>query len=291
MTNRTSWYTGNGTYYIADIFAKNGKLVLICPLYQDNLPDITVHNHTKIDEIIRGPIEPIRILTYGYITDNIIVTIEGETRQFTVTDEIKPPKYKLTCTTLFLNDYQLIPLWYEWYRRLGVEHFYLYYNGPRLPSDIFIAPEITYIPWNFRYWNGDISRGSLEWMHHAQSLQMNHALWKYGVETDYMIFADLDEYMLPDANGCLIDEDSKDVIMFASYWSRTINGKIPKERVGQSVKMDTTADLSRNKCIYKTSGLLHVNIHGNHTGYNGTIRKMMHFYNWSKPDREIPLIV
>jgi hypothetical protein len=289
MTCR-SWYAGNGRYHIADIFRRDELVVLICPLYGNGGPDIVLHQGGElVEDITHGPIEPVRIIVYSSPshTQEITITVNEETRTFNIDPE-EHHNHKLTCTTLFLHDYELIPIWYNWYSSRGVEHFYMYYNGPKLPSDIFTAPNITYILWNFRYWNGEPNT-CMDWVHHAQPLQMNHALWKYGGDTEYMIFADLDEYMLPKEGweGRLIDgSDGHDVIQFASHWARTINGKIPKT-IPKNILIDAEGDIKRSKCIYRTKDLKRVTIHG--AGTEETYRMMMHFYNWSKPDREIEI--
>jgi hypothetical protein len=263
------WYKGNGEYYIYSMFSINGKLVLLCPLYSADIPDIKV-NLPEIDRIIKGPEEAIMILIYDSDA-SVSITIEGETRYFNICNETKVKDKWLTAATLLYDDYHLLPLWYKYYKQLGVEHFYLYYNGSKLPADIFQADDITYIIWNIKYWTGDAV-----WRHHAQPLQMNHALWKYGCETEYMIFADLDEYMI------ITDAlEPHDRIMFNSHWAMSTSTFRSLNRV----YYDKTGIPERNKCIYRTSSVKHVPIHGE--GLDCCNRMMLHFYNWSKPERII----
>ena len=51
-------------------------------------------------------------------------------RDYLILDNIKTKEQNnIALTTLFKDDYELFPFFYEYYKNQGVEHFYMYYNG------------------------------------------------------------------------------------------------------------------------------------------------------------------
>jgi hypothetical protein len=223
------------------------------------------------------------------------------------------PNNFLALTTLFKNDYYLFPLFYNYYKEQGVQHFYMYYNGIVTPeiSNIFNKPDVTLVEWNFHYWN---PRG-VKYPHHAQMGQMHHALYKYGKDIyDYMIFCDLDEYLHIPKNKFIetttpnITQYSNntlqqfiknkpdiDIFGFCNFWANTIDDSIPstpylpKKFLAVSEPVEY---LERSKNIYKVSSINTIGIH--QIGYNfySTLSSildlnMYHFYKWSSKNRVI----
>jgi hypothetical protein len=182
-----------------DMYYKNNKIYMIMPIYNaPALPDhitLTIDNEIlKLKEShVKDSNEPILVFIYEYISPpNSIIKVNVKlinnmlksydlrhTYTYTNTNtntNIHPNNF-LALTTLFKNDYYLFPLFYNYYKEQGVQHFYMYYNGIITPEigKIFDKHDVTLVEWNFHYWN---PRG-VKYPHHAQMGQMHHALYKY----------------------------------------------------------------------------------------------------------------
>jgi hypothetical protein len=95
----------------------------------------------------------------------------------------------LVAMTLFKYDAHLIPTYVEHYKKLGVVHFWLYYNDDI--SKMAELPKIdgvTYVPWPYPY--------KVKGMHHAQSGAMTDMLHFSRRFAKYVLFNDLDEYII-----------------------------------------------------------------------------------------------
>lgn len=318
-----------------DIFYKNNKIYLIMPIYNTpvnpNYIYITVNNKfLQLTEMhIKDSNEPILIYIYNYTSPpNTLIKVNVNFMNkliksydlmhiytkinITNSDNQNNSKF-LSLTTLFKNDYYLFPIFYNYYKKQGVQHFYMYYNNVITPKikKIFNKPDVTLIEWCFHYWNPI----EIKYCHHAQMGQMHHALYKYGKDTyDYMIFCDLDEYLhIP--SKYFIDKDKYndndektitkfiknnsniDIFGFCNYWANTIDNNIPSLTTIEFPNKFLTVKkpieyLERSKNIYKVSYINTIGIHqlGNNF-YNEktciTDLEMYHFYKWSGRKRDI----
>ncbi len=132
-----------GDFTLFNIFQKDKKIYMICSIL--NIPvnesDINVNiiknkkaydiNNFFSNKIEKDNHEPILILIYNIpdrlfsnelesvvsYKENIYVKILKETKD-------KNKKF-LALTTLFKDDYNLIPIFYNYYKKQGVDHFYL----------------------------------------------------------------------------------------------------------------------------------------------------------------------
>jgi len=318
-----------------DIFYKNNKIYMIMPIYNaPALPEhITLTVNNKVLRITESHVkdsdEPILIYIYEYITPtnttikvnvNIINNMKKTYDLIHIYTQAQKPTNKfLALTTLFKHDYYLFPLFYNYYKEQGVDHFYMYYNGVITPQirKVFNKPDVTLVEWNFNYWN---PRG-VKYPHHAQMGQMHHALYKYGKDIyDYMIFCDLDEYLHIPKNKCIetieiiadiapnSEENTNNTIRrfithnpdieifgFCNFWSNTINDSIPSTpylpKKFLSV-IEPVEYLERSKNIYKVSSINTIGVHQIGDGLHANMKhivdlKMYHFYKWSSKVRVI----
>ena len=320
-----------------DMYYKNNKIYMIMPIYNaPAFPDhimVTINNKIlKLSEShIKDSNEPILVYIYEYITPpNTMIKvnvklINNMIKSYNLqhiytnpgtnpgTHPVKNPNNFLALTTLFKNDYYLFPLFYNYYKEQGVQHFYMYYNGIITPeiSKIFDKHDVTLVEWNFHYWN---PRG-VKYAHHAQMGQMHHALYKYGKDIyEYMIFCDLDEYLHIPKNKFIESSEHTltqykentlqqfiknkseiDIFGFCNFWANTIDDNIPstpylpKKFLAVSEPVEY---LERSKIIYKVSSINTIGVH--QIGYNFystlsgiTDLNMYHFYKWSSKDRTI----
>ena len=125
-----------------NIFIKNSKLYLITPLHKTfdiNINKINIYYKEKSirihDVITKSQYESTQILIYKFPFNNkenyeIKVKYNNFEKIFNLQNIKTIQNKKLTLTTLFQTDYKLITIFYDYYKRQGVEHFYMYYNGP-----------------------------------------------------------------------------------------------------------------------------------------------------------------
>jgi len=322
-----------------DIFYKNNKIYLIMPIYNTPaLPEhITLTVNNKVLHITESHIkdsnEPILVYIYEYITPpNTVIKVDiklinNMTNTYVLTHIYTQPRTRtnkfLALTTLFKDDYYLFPLFYNYYKEQGVDHFYMYYNGIVTPeiSKLFNKLDVTLVEWNFHYWN---PRG-VKYPHHAQMGQMHHALYKYGKDIyDYMIFCDLDEYLhipknkfidctapnillSPHDYGAntlkqfIINNPDIDIFGFCNYWANTVENNIPNRPYLPKKILAVSEPCEykeRSKNIYKVSFINTIGVHqvGDEL-YNSpnvlsivksiTDLNMYHFYKWSSKKRVI----
>lgn len=284
-----------------DIFHKNNELVLIMPIYDTpvdhNKIKITHNNiQLKIKEVIsKFSREPILILKYNMISINPENIFKVEYNSKSNTYKLSQGKTKinktLTITTLFKNDYNLIKIFYDYYKKQGVEFFYLYYNG--IANDdikkLHNMKDVLLVNWDFVYWNKGCRIA-----HHAQMGQMHQALYKYGInQSKYMAFCDYDEYLMcldkKKSLKQLVSNNNYDTIGFCNIWCRTKNekelDKFPAN-MNDVLMNDKIRFGNRSKCIHKTSSIKAIGIHSgsNYAQNKPTIDKnnnMYHFRFWS----------
>ena len=274
-------------YIYLDIFIKNSKLYLICPIYNKkiNIDKLKISNNNKqlklynnfyseevnsVCEIIIYNIENKMnyLFDINYLNYNKLVEVNNNL--------ISKEKKGIAITTLFKWDYKLFDIFYNYYTKQGISHFYMYYND-KLNNHIisfFNRPNVTLIEWNFIHRNHSKNRHqsynsgykSIH-KHHAQTTQLHDALYKYGKDNyEYMIFCDLDEYInIP--NIKIIDyvyrDNNKNIDCFKidNYFADTLDYKIP-DKLPYRIKInDNNINLLKTKCIYKTKNIKLISIH------------------------------
>lgn len=317
-----------------DIFYKNNKLYLIMPIYNDpyNINEFEImHNNKNLvpsEKYVKDSYEPISIFIYDIqsneaneaneANDSLIHSIDVDIVYKTIKQTYKlyhintqnTQKHFLTLTTLFKNDYQLFPFFYNYYTKQGVSHFYLYYNGVITPELylLFNQPRyknVTLIEWNYHYWNPP----KFKYCHHAQMGQIHHALYRYGKDvSSYMIFCDLDEYLhipcsYPRSSYNLLsnyikDNSSVDIFGFCNIWADTSQYQYPytqiiPKKILAVAENEQNLYCERSKNIYKVSSIKTTGVHQlcDDVYFNKlksiTNLKMYHFYKWSSKTRII----
>ena len=296
-------------YIFFDIFYKDDNIYIILPIYNKpiNIDDIKlkINNIDLIlkDKYIKDDDEPIMICIYEYLSNdnNIELTVQNDRmiQKYRLPHIRSTKKYNLTLTTLFKNDYICFPIFYDYYKKQGVEHFYMYYNG--ITNDeiknVFNKNDVTLIEWNYHYYNNS----NYKYIHHAQPGQIHHAIYRYGKNSsEYMIFCDLDEYMhIPNftlSNYVMKNKDI-DVFGFCNRWSDTLDSKIPEIFPNKFKSSNKLVYMERSKNIFKIEAIQTIDIHrGNKFNYQPKIitdLDLYHFYKWSGIDRNIdtPLLM
>lgn len=296
-------------YLYLDIFARDNNLFLLC---QSNI-DVNLLSIKYNDKLLslskqQNLHENIIILIYEIepINKELEISVSYKEKHNTTNiiyeDYSKINKKTLSITTLFKDDYYLIPIFIEYYKKQGVEHFYLYYNKKlselKLDYNILSDPNITFIEWDYLYWFKNNE-------HNAQPAQINHFIYKYGKPLwKYTLFSDLDEYAhIKNSTKTLFDLVNSDeytdidTFKFNCVWADTIDKKIPCKNSScifpNQFNISTTHNSYRAKLINKLDSIISIkNIHEMyeynfnkkdykiHTDNNNML---FHFFRWSGP--------
>jgi hypothetical protein len=296
-------------FTIFDIFIKNEFVYAILSINNEEINEnnIKISINSRILKfnskyIKNGPSEPILIFIYNNPFIKNGDQFQAEVSYKNIVKKINIDYvlnniylYNLTITTLFKDDFKLFPIFYNYYKIQGVEHFYMYYNGiiTEEIKELFNKPDVTLIEWNFKYF-----LSGCRYLHHAQIGQIHDALYKYGkYNSKYMIFCDLDEYLNVKNNTLkqfIFENQEINLFGFCNIWSKTIDNKIPNDLPNEIIVGDKYNYGSRSKNIYKTSEYHVVGIHSsmcmrdkNWYVCDNSITNldMYHFYNWSQPNR------
>lgn len=119
-------------------------------------------------------------------------------------NKISERKYGLSIATLFKYESDFLKEWIDYHLIKGIEHFYLYENNTVSDHKIaeILSPYIskglvTHIMWPYpyhiynyrlrRFWPNDA-------FSYAQLSQINHSIYKFGAETEWILNCDVDEY-------------------------------------------------------------------------------------------------
>jgi len=298
------FYLDNTNVLFFDIFIKNNKLYLIRPLHinelksENNVKSLIKISYNSIDLICLDEIKeindgPVIILIYDFNFNSedfyeIKVIFDKKIKLYKLKHKKTYKSKKLALTTLFKTDYKLMNIFYDYYKRQGVEHFYMYYNE-KITNEIkeyYNKEDITLIEWNYIYEN----KGSVVPRHYAQPGQMHDALYRFGKEEyEYMIFCDLDEYLyIKDKKLIdLLDDRSIDTYGFRNVWANSKNNKVPQEFPDEFYITERIPPKygSRSKAIHKTDTTNNVSIHSG-AKYNSadvninTNNILFHFHSW-----------
>lgn len=298
------FYLDNNDVLFFNIFIKNNKLYIITPInknYDINKTKIKItynsNELTCLEEITKNCYEATQILIYDFNFNSediyeINVSYNEKIKVFMLKHIKTCKNKKLAVTTLFKDDYKLNQIFYDYYKKQGVEHFYMYYNGI-INDEIqkyYDKEDITLIEWNYIYWNNNSKYSQ----HYAQLGQMHDAIYNFGKDNyEYMLFCDLDEY-LHFRSGNIIDllsDTTVDTFCFYNLWANTTNFDIPETFPTEFYVADHILGYNyRSKCIHKMDNVKYINIHSASTANNICFNNnfiFYHFASWSSIKRRI----
>lgn len=233
-------------YLFSDLVIRDSTLYCVSTYYNDYKV-----NFAKVDMKVNGKKltsfkesgydepEPCRIIMYTVepaTSYDIEVSFLHRNMKYTILPE-KSKSWTFIACTLFKYDYYNIEGYYHYYKKQGVEKFFLYYNGllSEMKGKLFTAPEIEYYEWPFCYFDTQPSKdiryhgnGYYKMMnvkpnhgHHAQLMFLNTVRIKYFPYTEYLLLNDLDEYIYNPDRTILeqVKMISKPCVAFANKWS------------------------------------------------------------------------
>ena len=293
------------TYLFFDIFCRNYELIIISPIVNKLELNKIKFNYNKpinLKTVLYTEwmiVSVYDIMAYPNHDINISVTFNNNTKNYILQHLVFEKKYLLAQTTLFKDDHYLLRKFVNYYTKQGVEHFYLYYNSSTELE--FKNENVTMINWDYTYYYNN-----KQCFGHAQAGHLNHSLYKYGIPlTQYIVYNDLDEYMITNKNVSIKDIVIKypnvDTFMFANIWADTIENPIDMgnyyKDIGDDLDLPDKFYINTNtnplgqhsKCIHKTSSIYLIqNIHmGEYYNNSKLVYSknlfMFHFLRWSPP--------
>lgn len=249
-------FNDKGQAIIFDAFIRENFLYLISTYRLKSDPPMDIRfNNEKMKEMGRNRYEPNRYFVAPYqhnsnislIETMISIIINGQEYSFNV-PIIQPKKKGFAIATLFKDDYDQIDDFVKYYRKQGVEKFYLYYNGPELPNDLPQGSDIYYNTWDFQYWNHtDWYNWSKGWTHNAQASFITMIQIKYLKDHNWLGLIDLDEWIYPVKTNTILEalqsNNKSQVVMVQNYWAIRNNQEIKYHTKPLSWE-------TRTKCFY-----------------------------------------
>ena len=301
--NINSCYIDDKDLLFFDVFIKDSLLYIVKPLYYkptprleswqirlNGVPVLLSENKISLNwrtETENG--EPCWVTTYeiaGKPQDvyDVFIKVKEITSSFQLVPH-REEKKLFSVATLFKYDIGEYKSWYDYYKKQGVDHFYVYYNGTLDDAQkrILDRDDVTLINWDFRYVNFPLlskpPEGShYKYGHHAQPAQINHAFRLFN--DDYILFCDFDEY-LEWTHGTLrdmiIEHPDVDIFGFRNCWAK------PGFWSDYIYYDDPLPYPIRAKNIYKRSSVKHaIKIHSPAVtkGYN--IKSDLNMYHFHK---------
>ena len=130
------------------------------------------------------------IVKHRVAVDKVFVTLNGITQEVKVEEHELPAtkKHKLVAMTMFKDDIDHIESYVRYYRKLGVEQFYLYYNDAKSIDMLPQFDDVTYYQWPYPY--------TVDGMHVAQWGAMSDMIQVAKHVADFVLFNDMDEYII-----------------------------------------------------------------------------------------------
>lgn len=237
----------NGNYIVHDAFIRGDKLYLVSTYYSHDNPSIKIYvNDELTKEEGYNAYEPMKYY-WCPAPSNPTIDIRIEDKIYTITVEVieNTRQGALAVATLFKGDCHRIENFCKHYRVQGVERFYLYYNGPTLPTDIYNASDIEYRCWDFPYWNTEIG----QWRHHAQTAFLTSMYLRNLPRYDWFGLIDLDEIMYcseKTVGQYLIDKpETVSCVKIKNHWAKYENNELYYTLV--------PTESGRTKCFYRGS--------------------------------------
>jgi len=257
-------YDDGGSVIIYDSFIRRNKLYFISTFLSSVLPNFRIKvEGCKVTEVALNEQEPVRYFVCDvgekrkfniYINGNIFVLEPTVILPLT-------KRWRLAIATLFkFETVAMVERFLDYYRRQGVEMFYLYYNGPELPAGLVDDVDVCFRLWDFPYWN----KPDFTYMHCAQSIFLTTVRLRHKDDCEWLALIDLDEFIYcdrVDKAGRLVDYlescTSYDVVRVRNHWATCPDSGGPIKFAAESGDW-----LDRTKCIYRRSFNGQFAIHG-----------------------------
>lgn len=188
---------------------------------------------------------------------------------------------KLSIAMLFKYEVDFLKEWIDFHITNGVGHFYLYENNsiPDARAKLVLEPYIKcgYVTYNLWPHDYDIYHYRLKkyWPNDAhiytQLPQINHAIYKYGNETDFLLCCDVDEYFYLTDGKVILDyienvmqTDGVSSVRVSGFWFGGREDQLEslyKEGVTKTYILSERYPSSAKKCIFKMGEVRFASVH------------------------------
>ena len=289
----SSMHYSKGSYNIddIDIHVKNQKIIKKI-IYDNN--DIYEPSFTIILELEN-------------LVNNINIVIYYKKNKYDVyLEQLNIKDHNICAMTLFKDDYHLLKRYLKYYKNLGVNIFYIYYNKK---IDHKIIENITKLnefnlkiyltEWNYLYWwkyDDEVKH------HHAQTMAINDSLNILKNYGKYILYNDLDEYFLLDKyenfNNLISENENTDIFIFKNRFCK-MGDKLIKY-IDFDEKFDLSKiiegnywDIYREKNLIKLENINVMGIHSCFKKFNNkelnekVVDQFYHIINFEEKYREI----
>lgn len=178
------------------------------------------------------------------------------------TNSSKELKYNLSVCSIFKNEAPFLKEWIEYYKLVGVDHFYLYDNGSTDRSIEVLKPylkegTVTLVNWPDCLDEKDDSHDVMWAVSTQLSAYENATHFKASDETKWLIFLDVNEFLVSPEMNRLQDllekyEDYAGITLETDFFDAMNIGKLPPRKlVIESVEL-TAPELNPPKEVTKT---------------------------------------
>jgi hypothetical protein len=164
---------------------------------------------------------------------------------------------KKCVTTIFNIEYNLIPPWVEYHKKIGFEKFIIYNNDQNDDNYFNITRlytlireyinDVFIIKANWNYWVNSYGNNPV-----GQCIQQNHCIWKYSPQ--FLLLTDLDEYVNTQNNYNLFDKNKS--IISIPNWYFGCNNKVKFNNFNLieklTKKMKNPNKTANRKCIIQS---------------------------------------
>jgi len=190
-------------------------------------------------------------------------------------------KYKVSISTLFKYEIPFLKEWIDHHLSIGVEHFYLYENNYLADKNIsdILDPYIkkgliTHILWPFPYnfYNYKVKKlWPNDSYSYTQISQINHAIYKFGDESEWILNCDVDEYFYSPRKQNILDvvntlSQNGDIasIRISGIWfggTREETARVRKDGVKKTFIYSEERPTANFKCIFNTESVMVASVH------------------------------
>ena len=215
---------------------------------------------------------------------------------------------KISAVTLFKDDYPLLKRYLKHYVFLGIEVFFLYYNGIvnnelikniSEMNNLDINTKIYIIQWDYQYWWYYLDLKH----HHAQTMAINDSLNIMKIYCQYVLYNDLDEYIVFDKNNIsnfndlICNNKDIDCFIFKNRFCKMGKSLISYENFDKEFNLNNIIegnywDKGREKNLIKLKNINVMGVHQYYDKFNDVetyrmdVCQFYHILNFSEKYRE-----
>lgn len=238
------------------------------------------------------------------IYNNVSIQIKYKDEIFDIyLEQLNIESHHISAMTLFKDDILLLKRYLKYYSSMGVELFFLYYNGKidhQLIQKIISLNELNLkiylVEWNYIYW---LKYGNMK-HHFAQSMAVCDSLNILKNYGDYTLYNDLDEYIIlnDNFNNLIQNNEDIDIFIFKNRFCKMGNDLISYNDFDEKFDLNNIIlgnywDKMREKNLIKLNNIHVMGIHKYFTEFNENpciekiIGEFYHIINFKEKNREI----